>query len=345
MRYLLLLMLMLALLTVPVLAQDDPVTLTVVSHDSFNFSEDVIAGFTEETGIEVEVLRSGDTGTMINQVILSRDNPLGDVVFGVDNTFLGRALDADIFIPYESPALANVPDEFIIDDQHRVTPIDYGDVCLNYDVSYFEENDLPVPDTLAALAEPQYADLLVVQNPATSSPGLAFLLTTIAVFGEDGYLDYWADLEANGLLVVENWTTAYYSEFSGASDGPRPLVVSYASSPPAEVFFAEEPPERAPTGAIVADNTCFRQIEFAGILQGTEHEAAAQQFIDFLLSVEFQEDMPLNMFVFPVNENATLPDVFTEFAAVPDKPVTLDSATINANRADWIQAWTETVLR
>src|SRR5690606_2250323 len=319
---LLLSLLVLALGVSPALAQDN--VLTVIAHDSFNYSEAVMQAFEEETGITVEVLRLGDAGTLVNQSILSRENPLGDVMYGIDNTFLTRALNADLFIPYESPALENVPEEFIVDSEHRVTPIDYGDVCLNYDVAYFEENDLPVPQSLQELTDPAYEGLLAVENPATSSPGLAFLLTTISVFGEEGdytYLDYWADLVANDVYISEDWSDAYYGQFSGSveSQGTRPLVVSYASSPPVEVYFLPEPPDTAPTGAIVAEDTCFRQIEFAGILQGTDNEVAAQQFVDFLLSREFQEDMPLNMFVFPVNPDAELPEVFVEYASIPEQ--------------------------
>jgi thiamine transport system substrate-binding protein len=332
----------------PGAAQDE--VLTVIAHDSFAYSEGVLEAFREATGIPVEVVRLGDTGTLVNQAILTRDVPLGDVLFGVDNTFVGRALDNDLFIPYESPELARVNETFIIDDQHRVTPIDYGDVCLNYDVAYFAANDLPVPASLLDLTDPQYAGLLVVQNPASSSPGLAFLLTTVAVFGEQGdytYLDFWRDLAANDVFVADSWTDAYYGQFSGSggSEGDRPLVVSYASSPPAEVFFADPVPDTAPTQAIVADESCFRQIEFAGILQGTDQLEAAQQFIDFLLSTTFQNDMPLNMFVYPVVNDAELPDVFVAYSAVPENPVTLEADVIEANRERWIQAWTETMLQ
>lgn len=343
-----LLLLVLVLQVLPAASQDNA-TITVVTHDSFAYSDAVMEQFQEESGITVEVLRSGDAGAMLNQVILSRENPLGDVVFGVDNTFLGRALENDLFVPYESPLLEGVAEELIVDTEHRVTPIDYGDVCLNYDVAYFEENELEVPETLAALTEPEYSGLLVVENPATSSPGLAFLLTSVAAFGTEGdytYLDFWADLVANDVLVVDGWESAYYGSFSlYAEDDPRPLVVSYASSPPAEVYFADPAPETAPSGSVVADGMCFRQIEFAGILEGTDNLEGAQQFIDFLLSVPFQEDMPLNMFVFPVNPDAELPEVFTEFAAIPEVPAEIDSEEINANRDEWIEAWSEVVMQ
>ncbi len=337
--------LLLLLGAVAVSAQDN--TLTVVAHDSFAYTEELLAQFQDETGITVEVLRLGDAGTMLNQLILSKSNPLGDVVFGVDNTFLSRALNEELFVAYESPALQSVDEAFIVDPDHNVTPVDYGDVCLNYDIANFEENGLALPESLADLTKPEYSGLLVVENPATSSPGLAFLMATVAAFGEEGdytYLDYWTDLVANDVAITEGWTDAYYGEFTRYG-GSRPLVVSYASSPPAEVLFADPPTDVAPTGSIVADGTCFRQIEFAGILQGTDNLEAAQQFIDFLLSVDFQEDMPTQMFVFPVNGNAELPEVFTDYAQIPENPVVLDPADIDAGREEWIEAWTETVLR
>lgn len=339
--------------------EPEVVELTLVTHDSFAVSEDLLAAFEASTGIRVNILHSGDAGSMVNQAVLSRENPLGDVMFGVDNTFLTRALDANLFIPYDATQLAHVREEFILDDEYRALPVDYGDVCINYDVAYFADNELPLPGSLADLADPVYADLLVVQNPATSSPGLAFLLATVAEFGDGAlaaaeaggpsdfadYLEYWSALVENNVLVVDGWEQAYYGAFTVAGDGTRPLVVSYASSPPAEVYFAEEPPAQAPTASLTGPGMCFRQIEFAGILDGTAQLEAAQQFVNYMLGVEFQNDMPLNMFVFPVNEAAELPEVFAEHAAIPDEPATMSLEAIDANREAWIQAWTETVLR
>lgn len=338
------------LTVVGVIAQEDGETLTVVTYDSFSLSEEVIEAFEEQTGVNLEFVLLSDAGAMVNQAILRRNNPLGDVIYGVDNTFLSRALEGDIFLSYESDGLENVPDEFELDrDEFRVTPVTYGDVCLNYDKAYFEQNELDLPESLMDLTDSAYEDLLVVQNPATSSPGLAFLLATIVEFGEDSeytYLDYWRDLRDNGVLVVDGWTEAYYGEFSIGDDrGDRPLVVSYASSPPAEVLFADPQPDEAITGAIVADGTCFRQIEFAGILDGTENLESAQQFIDFALSETFQEDLPLQMFVFPVNENAELPELFVEYALIPENPATIDYEILDENREDWLREWTQEILR
>ena len=320
-------------------------TLTVMTHDSFAVSEDLIRQFEEDQNATVTFVRGGDTGTVLNQAILSKDNPLADVFYGLDNTFLTRAMEEEIFIPYKSPVLADIPDEFEIDPDHHALPVDYGDVCINYDKTYFAENQLAVPTSLEQLTDPAYEGLLVTENPATSSPGLAFLMATIAEFGEEGYLDYWKALNQNGLVVVGDWETAYYTNFSGSTgQGPQPMVVSYGSSPAAEVIFAETPLDEAPTASIIGPNTCFRQIEFVGILAGTENLELAQAFVDFMLSPSFQEDIPLQMFVFPVNQEANLPQAFIDYVQIPDQPATLPSALIDANRKNWIDAWTETVL-
>lgn len=322
-----------------------PAGISLLAHDSFLVSDEVMQEFTTATGIEVEVLRGGDAGTMLNQAMLTAGNPLADVLFGVDNTFLSRAFDGDLFIPYQSPGLAGVPAGLQLDPEHRVTPIDFGDVCLNYDKAAFSSQQ--PPRTLEDLATEAYRGMLVVENPATSSPGLAFLLATIARFGEEGsytWRDYWSDLHANDMLVAAGWEEAYYGAFSGGSgEGDRPIVVSYASSPPAEVIYAEQPPAEAPT-AVVTDG-CFRQIEFAGILRGSAHQAEAEAFIDFMLSRRFQEDIPLNMFMFPALSAARLPAEFTQFTSVPESPALLDPATIESNRERWVQEWTETVLQ
>jgi len=325
-----------------------PITLTLMTHDSFDASEDILAAFEEEHNVQLELLPAGDAGTALNQAILARENPLADVFFGVDNTFLSRALDAGIFEEYASPLLAEIPRDLQLDESNRLLPVDYGDVCLNYDKAYFEQNTLAPPADLDALVEEAYAGLVVAENPATSSPGLAFLLATIARYGTEGsytYLDYWAELRQNDVLITNDWNEAYYGNFSVASDGNRPIVVSYASSPPAEVIFADPPLDEAPSGVVAADGACFRQVEFAGILSGTEHREQAEALVDFLLSEPFQEDIPLRMFVFPANENAQLPAAFVEHIQAPDVTATVDPQLIEENREAWIEAWTDVVLR
>lgn len=323
-----------------------PRTLRVMTHDSFALSEDVLKAFEQAHNVTVTVLKSGDAGSLVNKAILAGETPVADVLYGVDNAFLSRALDNDLFDAYSPVALTSVPTEFQLDASHRAVPIDYGDVCLNYDKAYFIERGLSLPQTLDDLLKPELSGLLVVENPATSSPGLAFLLATIARYGSDGYLDFWRGLRANDVKVVEDWSTAYYTDFSGSSGkGPRPLVVSYASSPPAEVIFADPRPADAPTASVTGPGTCFRQIEFAGVLTGTPNRDLAEAWIDFMLSSEVQKDLPLQMFVFPVVSGTPLPADFERYAQIPAEPATLAPDEITANRETWIEAWTDVVLR
>lgn len=327
---------------------DDPAapqTITLMTHDSFDMSEEVIAAFEAAHNARLVLLPAGDAGAALNQAILAADNPLADVFFGVDNSFMGRALAADLFEPYASPQLARLRPELLLDDSARLLPVDYGDVCLNVDLNWFAVRGLTPPSSLADLTDPAYRGLTVALNPATSSPGLAFLLATIAAFGEEGYLDYWADLRANDVLITDGWSAAYWGEFSAASDGDRPIVVSYASSPAAEVVFADPPIDAPPTAAVIAPGSCYRQVEFVGILRGTENRELAEKLVDFMLDRQFQEAIPLYMFVFPAYSAANLPDVFVRWAAVSDEPAMLDAALVDANREAWIQAWTDVTLR
>lgn len=321
-----------------------PRTLTVMTHDSFNVSDEVVAAFEKQNNVTVKFLPAGDAGSALNKAILASGNPLADVFYGVDNTFLSRALDEGIFEAYDSSQLAAIPADFQLDPQKRALPVDYGDVCLNYDKAYFAGKGLTPPASLDDLLKPEYKGLLVVQNPATSSPGLAFLLATVGHFGEAGYLDFWKGLRANDVLVVNDWESAYNTEFT-LRGGTRPIVVSYSSSPPFEVIYAEQPLDEPPTAVLASDGTCFRQIEFVGILKGTPNRDLAEKWVDFMLSTTFQEDMPLQMYVFPVNPQAKLGEEFVKFLTTPAQPALVSPEAIAANREKWINAWTEAVLR
>lgn len=311
--------------------EDDTTTLVLVTHDSFSLSEGTLEKFTEETGIRVEVQAGGDAGELANKLVLTKDSPLGDVVFGIDNTFASRV--ADVLVDYTSTDLTDAEAPFLLPSDQggdQLTPIDSGDVCVNVDHEWFAEAGIAEPVTLEDLTDPTYRDLLVVEAANSSSPGLAFLLATIDAFGEDGWEGYWQDLVDNGVKVSASWSDAYYVDFSGpSSEGDRPLVVSYASSPPFEPAGA--------TGALL--DTCFRQTEYAGVIAGTEHEAEAKQLVDFLFSTTVQNDIPENMYVFPVNSKATLPAAWAETAAVATDPFFIEPADIDANREEWLAAW------
>ncbi|MFI5619256.1 thiamine ABC transporter substrate binding subunit [Streptomyces sp. NPDC051567] len=325
-----------------------PEAVTLVSHDSFDVSDTVLKEFEQQSGYTVKVLKSGDAGTALNQEILTKGSPRGDVFFGVDNTLLSRALDNGVFVPYEAKGLGEVKPEYVLDQQHRVTPVDSGDVCVNYDKQYFADKKLAPPQTLDDLIKPEYKNLLVTENPATSSPGLGFLLASVGKYGEEGWKEYWGKLRANGVEVVDGWEQAYNGRFSGSAGGKkakgdRPLVVSYASSPPVEVLYADPQPAEAPTG--VATGTCFRQIEFAGLLKGAKNEEGGKALLDFLIGKKFQEDLPLKMFVNPVVKNAVLPELFTQHGVVVEKPENVAPQTIAENREQWVKAWTSLVVK
>ncbi len=345
-KLLLMLVILLAACAAP--TATGPQILRVMTHDSFSVSEEVIAAFEAEYDVTVQFLKAGDTGTMLNQAILSKGNPQADVIYGIDNTFLSRALEADIALPLDQIQLGRIPENFRIDPENRFFPVDYGDVCLNYDKDYFESTGLAVPQSLTALTLSEYKGLLVVQNPVSSSPGLAFLIATIEEFGEDGYLDFWRALRSNDVLVVDGWDTAYYTEFSGGaySEGSRPLVVSYATSPAAEVFFSEGALTEPPTGAITAPGMCFRQIEFVAALRNAANPDLARAFVAFTLGETFQADIPLQMWVYPTNPDVTLPQVFKDYAQPAQyASEVLHPVDIEQNRERWIQDWTAAVLR
>ena len=332
-------------LTLAACGGDDsrPETLRLLTHESFAVSDEVFATFAEETGIEVEVIRGGDAGSMVTQAALTAGNPVADVIYGVDTTFLSRALDADLFVPHEADGIEDVDPALLGSEDDLVTPVNFGDVCLNYDIAAFGGSP---PDDLLDLVDPVHRGKLVVQSPATSSPGLSFLLATIATFGEEGdytWQDYWADLRTNDVQVTAGWEEAYFGAFTVGGGGERPIVVSYASSPPVEVIFADPPIDTAPTAVVEAG--CFRQVEYAGVLRGGPHEDAAGLLVDFMLSPTFQADVPLSMFVFPAVTDTPLPPEFVAHAVVPASPLTVDPALIEANRETWIETWTSIVLR
>jgi len=324
-------------------------TLTLVTHDSFAVSTEVISGFEQLTGAKIQIFEAGDAGAALNKSILAAGAPLGDVQFGVDNTFLSRALEANIFVPYAPKNLDTLAADLKLDPQNRLIPIDYGYVTLNYDKAALGAANLPMPTDLRDLAKPEWQGKLVVQNPATSSPGLAFLLATIDHFGEAGaytWREFWRDLRANDINVAAGWEDAYYGQFAGGGNGGTyPLVVSYATSPAAGVIFSTTPLTDAPTGNLLLPGGTFRQIEFAGILQGAKNPALAQAWMDYMLDEAFQSDVGGQMFVYPVLPAASVPAEFAPYAQVPAITTKLTPDQIAQNRDRWIGEWTEIVLR
>lgn len=298
-------------------------TVTVLTHDSFTISDEAKAAFEEETGMTLKTTAPGDAGMVLNQLILNKDNPTVDAVFGIDNFSAQTALDAGVIEPYAAESDPGA-DRRIGD----LTAIDYGDVCLNADVNYFKDHNLELPASFADLTKPEYKDLLVVTNPVTSSPGLAFLVGTIEEAG-DNWRQYWADLLDNGTKVADSWSDAFYTDFS-ASDGKGayPLVLSYASSP---AYGA---------GAFVTvPGTCVAQTEYAGVVKGAKNREGAQKFIDFMLSDRVQSEIPETMYMYPVADVA-LPIEWETYAQRPTDSLTPDPKVVG-DRETWQKEWSK----
>ena len=291
-------------------------TVTLVAHDSFAISDESIAEFEEQSGYRLEVLRAGDAGSLTNRLVLTKESPIGDVVFGIDNTFRGVADENEII---DGP----------------LSEVNYSDVCFNYDRVWFEQNKIVPPTSWKDLTDPTYRGLTVVSNPLTSSPGLAFLATTVAGFGEAGFESYLQDLKANEVKVAAGWEEAYFTEFSGSAGmGSYPIVLSYSSSPAAEIRESGE----SQTVALLDE--CFRQIEYIGVLDGAQNTQGAKKLVEFLLSESFQSTMPGLMYVYPVNPDAKIPSEWSKFGPMSKSTIGQD-LDIALNRVLWQDKWSE----
>jgi thiamine transport system substrate-binding protein len=310
----------------------------LVTHDSFNLPKELEAQFEKESGYRLVVRQSGDAGALTNKLVLTQDDPTGDVAFGVDNTFASRALDAGVFADYTPADLpAGVSDyDLPGDGGKRLTPIDNGNVCVNIDTSWFTAHHVTPPTTLDDLTKPAYTSLFVTPGATTSSPGLAFLLTTIAKYG-DAWPDYWKRLLSNGTKVDEGWEDAYTVDFTaGGGSGARPIVLSYDSSPAFTVKGGT-----STTKALL--DTCFTQVEYAGVLAGAKNTKGAEALVDFLLSPDVQAALPDAMYVFPVAQGTALPADWAKFAVQPTEPWTVAPDEIDAHRDEWLRTWSDLV--
>ena len=312
---------------------------TLLVHDSWYMPKKVLKAFEQETGYRVEVQTNGDAGALTNKLVLTQDNPLGDAVFGIDNTFASRAVDQGVLAPYTPGDLPASVADYALDGEagEQLTPVDWGDVCVNVDEEWFAERDQAPPETLDDLADPAYRDLFVTPAASTSSPGFAFLLATIGEYGEDGWEDYWTRLMDNGARVAKDWTEAYTVDFTaGGGNGDRPVVLSYSSSPP---FTIPKGEDRPTTSALL--DTCFRQVEYAGVLAGADNPEGAQALVDFLVDRTFQKALPDNMYVYPVDDTTPLPPLWEQWAEPAAEPIEVDPAEITAQRDDWIRTWSD----
>lgn len=309
----------------------------LLTYDSFALDSSVAEAFEEETGIRIEVVPAGDSGAMLAGALLSSDSPGADVIFGIDNTTATKATQEGLLEEFTAEGTNDLPDELLAEGPagDMLTPVDTSEVCVNADGEWFTEHDLSPPVDFEDLADERYRDLLVVENPVNSSPGLAFMLGTVEVFGEQGWPGYWESLRDNGVRVAPSWDDAYYNDYT-VNGGNRPLVLSYASSPPAEVVFSEG--ARTEPVSQVLEETCVTQVEYAGVLAGADHPEAARELVEFMLEPTWQSGLALSNFVYPVTD-VDLPEEFTQWAPRPEDPVVLDAARIEEKREDWLEQW------
>lgn len=303
-------------------------SVTIMTHDSFNVPEELVTAFEQDSGYSVTTTSPGDAGAMLNQLILQKDNPTVDGVYGVDNYSAETLLNEDMLTAHDIELGAAAQYSVESDTQGHLAPVDHGQVCVNMDNEWFEDSDLAPPESLDDLLDPAYEGLFVTTDPTTSSPGLAFLVATIA--DQDDWQSYWQDLLANGAKVAGGWSDAYYSDFTSAGDGEYPLVLSYSSSPSAE---------EGRTSSILG--TCTEQVEYAGVLADGTNPEGAQAFIEFLLSNDFQETLPEEMYMYPVSDEVELPEEWAQYADLAEHPITPDVAEVAEHRDAWLQDWTD----
>lgn len=319
-------------------AGESPTEVVLVTHESFALPDELKTRFEKESGLTLTIQAAGDTGTLTNKLVLTQGNPIGDVAFGVDNTFASRALEEQVFTPYDATLPAGA-ERYQLPGDQTLAPIDQANVCVNIDTVWFDKSKVAPPSTLEDLTKPAYRDLLVLPGAATSSPGMAFLLATIAEYG-DQWPAYWEKLMDNGAALTAGWSDAYYVDFTqGGENGTRPIVVSYDSSP----AFTVNDAGKTTTAALL--DTCFQQVEYAGVLTGAANPEGASALIDFLLSADVQAALPDSMYVFPVRSDVTLPEDWAQFAQQPTAPYTVDPAAIAADRDTWLEMWTEVTTR
>jgi thiamine transport system substrate-binding protein len=301
-------------------------SLTVYTYESMGWIEDsVIPEFENMYGVDVKVIKLGDGGNVLSRIKLENKNPKADVVIGLDQSLTVDAVKNDLLIPYKPINASNIENQNIIFNQDfSVTPYDYGAIAIIYD----PERLNTTPKTFEDLTKMDKS--LIIQDPRSSSTGQAFLLWTIAAYGDD-WKDFWKDLKSAILTVTTGWTDS----FSKFEAGEAPMMVSYAT----DGAYSYEYYKSTKYKALIPEEGGYVQIEGAGIVKGTKNEELAKRFIEFLLMDEFQREVPLNQWMFPVT-NVELPESY-EYSLKPEKILTIESEEIADNLDKWLNEWEE----
>jgi thiamine transport system substrate-binding protein len=307
--------------------------IVVYAYDSF-FSDwgpgpIIIPKFEELTGYKVRAISLGDAQEVLNRAILEKDNPKADVIIGIDNNMLSKALKAEVLSSYQSHNLDKIDESLIFDKTYNVSPYDYGFFSIIYDT---EKIDTP-PSSMEELLSPNFEDKIILMDPRTSSPGLGFLLWTIDIYG-DNFTGYWEKLLSNVLTITDGWSSGYGLFTSGEA----PMVLSYTTSPAYHVEYEDTNRYQA----VIFEEGNYIQIEGAGIIKNCPNRKGAETFIDFLLSEGFQKEVALTNWMFPVNTSLPLPESF-DYALKPEKSLQIDYMEIEDNLSSWIDEWLKVV--
>lgn len=307
-------------------------------HDSYDLPSHLLNQFEKEHQARVVIIKMGDANAMLNRLILTRGKyPLADAVFGLDNNNIYKAKEMGILAeqqPSSQPTDVALP---------YALAIDFGFVTLNYDKKWFAQRRLALPKSLEDLTKPEYKDLLVIPNPGTSTPGLAFLLANIGGMGEEKAFAWWAKMRQNGVKVTKGWSDAYYTEFS-ANGGSRPIMVGYATSPAAEVFYSDGKLHTPNMGNLFLPAGSYLQIEGAAVLKGTQQADLAGKLVQYLQSQQVQESILTSMWVYPAVSGIEYYPIILH-ASVPKTHYAPQADRIAAHQKAWVARWIKTVLK
>ena len=295
----------------------------IYAYDSFSGEwgpgPEIARLFKEKTGMEVIFADCEDGGHVLSKAILEKKDPYADVVIGIDNNLWKQAYDEgilDSFVPSNAnevkaelwaklnPLENIVTDADVKSSKATLTPFDFSPFAFIFNT----KSGIEAPKCLEDLTKDIYAKKIILMDPRTSTPGLGFETWVKTVYG-DRADDYMKRLEPSILTMTPGWSAGY----GMFTDGEAPLVISYTTSPAYHIEYGEGDQFQA----LIFDDGHIMQVEGAGIVKGAKNKKGAQAFIEFLISPEAQNVIPLTQWMFPVNSTIALPKSY-DYAPVPE---------------------------
>lgn len=327
----------------------DDCVLTIVTYDIIAITDDVLNEFTNQTGVQVEMIRTDDAGGILEHLLLTKDNPQADLALGLDNTYLQTAFQFDLLAEHGAQIPVLDSKATIPYNGNKAVPFDQGYICLNADTQALSENHISFPTTLEELTAPDWKGKTAFPSPVTSSPGRAFMVASIDYFEQQSSnttaFDWWADMADNDAIFTTGWTEAYETHYTGGYGiwneghiGDAWLTVSYCHSPGVEALYGGNSTISA---AVDIDFASFSQVEYAAPVNGGGSKNAVNAFIEFLLTDEVNTNMPENNLMYSVLEGKDLPETngYRYHSPVPSQPSTIEMDRIGQEMDDWLKDW------